>query len=193
LIAAVALAAGFYFGRSDQQMTSFQEVPRPVAKGLPAVEPSHEKTAKQERTSRVTTPKTRTKARPNDMRHDILLAEEVYGFVSRLTQAYEAGDVDAYLSCYSPTATENGMEYARIGTFYKTLFEEGRSRYSIGNLSIREESGEITVNGVFTTGGMTEGNADIVRGTIAMTLMRIDGELKIINALKVKDETHSDN
>jgi len=127
------------------------------------------------------------------MRHDILLAEEVNGFVSRLTQAYEAGDIDAYLSCYSLTATENGMEYARIGTFYNTLFEEGRFRYSIGNMSIREESDEIKVNGVFAAGGLTEDNAGILRGTIAMTLMRIDGELKMINASKGKDEARSDN
>jgi hypothetical protein len=30
-------------------VTSFQEVPRQEAKGLPVVEPSHEKMAKQER------------------------------------------------------------------------------------------------------------------------------------------------
>ena len=102
------------------------------------------------------------------MRHGVLLAKEVCGFVFSRVQAYEAGAVDAY----SPSATENAMEYAGLGAFYKTLSEHGRSHYPIGQMSIGEERDEIKVNGVFAAGGLTEDNASSFRVIIVMTLIR---------------------
>jgi hypothetical protein len=202
LIAAVALGAGLYYGktyRPDRQIVSVQEAPRQEAKEAPAEGPPREKIVKHRKGPKVAKSKgvaTRvpyTPAQPDHVRHDILLSEEVYEFVSRLTRAYEAGDISAYLSCYSPAAIENSMEYEGIKTFYKALFEVGRLRYSIGNMSIREDSDGIKVSGVFAAGGLTEDNSSISRGAIEMTLIRINGELAIITASKVKDETHPNN
>jgi hypothetical protein len=177
---------------------SVQETPRQEVKEAPAEEPPSEKIVKHKgprvaKSKKVATPVPYTPAQSDYARHDILLSEEVYEFVSRITRAYEAGDISAYLSCYSPAATENSMEYEGIKTFYKALFDGGRFRYSIGNMSIREDSDGIKVSGVFAAGGLTEDNSSISRGTIEMTLIRINGELAIIAASKVKNETHPNN
>jgi hypothetical protein len=196
LIAGVALGAGLYYGKiyqPDRQTVSVQEAPRREVIEATAEEPPREKIVKHRKGPKVAksrgvaTQVPYTPAQPDYVRHDILLSEEVYEFVSRLTRAYEAGDISAYLSCYSPAAIENSMEYEGIKTFYKALFEAGRLRYSIGNMSIREESDGIKVRGVFAAGGLTEDNSSISRGTIEMTLIRINGELAIITASKVKD------
>jgi YaiO family outer membrane protein len=107
--------------------------------------------------------------------HDARLAEETYGFIARLTHAYEQGDIDTYISFYSKSATENGMTYDRIEEHYSSLFKKGPSSYSISNMTIREDSEGIKLTGTLTVSG----SASIHTSVISMTLMREDGRLKV--------------
>ncbi len=123
-------------------------------------------------------------AKPSD---DAALADEVSDFIERLIQAYEDGDLNAYLSFYSTSATEDdGRTYGDLREFYGNLFDKGRYSYSITNMVIREENGTVMVTGNFVTKKLPEAARNPeCKGTISLALTRECGELKILRAEKV--------
>ena len=119
--------------------------------------------------------------------NSVLLAEEVYALINRLTQAYERGDLAAYLSFYSQSAVEgDGLRYDEIKTYYRDLFASGGHHLSIGNLIIRGGREGITVKGVFNENSLAK-NAEpgASTGSVEMTLEREEGKLKIKHFRKI--------
>ena len=110
----------------------------------------------------------------------VLLAEEVYALINRLTQAYEKGDLDAYLSCYSQSAVEgDGLRYNEIKIYYRNLFKSGGHYLSIGNMIIRAGRESIMVKGSFNEDSLAKNSEPRATGDVEMTLEREDGKLKI--------------
>ena len=109
------------------------------------------------------------------------LAEEAYTLISGLTQAYEKGDLNAYLSCYSRSAVEeDGLQYDEITNKYRNLFKSGTNHMTIGNIIIREGRDSIIVKGSFNADGYARTvDPRASKGTIEMTLAREAGKLKI--------------
>ena len=110
----------------------------------------------------------------------VLLAEEVYALINRLTQAYEKGDLDAYLSCYSQSAVEgDGMRYNDLKIYYRNLFKSGGHYLSIGNMIIRAGRESIIVKGAFDEDSLAKNAEPMATGGVEMTLEREDRKLKI--------------
>ena len=111
----------------------------------------------------------------------VLLAEEVYALINRLTQAYDEGNLNAYLSCYSLSAVESdGLKYDDIKTNYRNIFASGTHHMTIRNIIIRKGRDGITVKGSFNADGYAKpAELRALRGTVEMTLTRESGTLKI--------------
>ena len=122
-------------------------------------------------------------------KQDVVLAEDVYGFISRLELAFEHGDLESYLSCYSASATENSMNYGRIREYYKNLFKKGHSRLSMGNMIISQERDGIKVRGLFAVEMPPNGGGGKApRGSFTIRLKREHGRLKILDFRRVENK-----
>jgi YaiO family outer membrane protein len=114
---------------------------------------------------------------------DARLSEEAYGFAEQLTRAYKEGDIDAYISFYSKSAMENGMSYAQIREHYIGLFKSGAYGCSISNVTILQESDGIKLTGILAVSGPDGIHKDVV----SMTLIRENGDLKIISVRRSEE------
>ena len=113
--------------------------------------------------------------------NSVFLAEEVYTLINRLTQAYEKGDLAAYLSCYSQAAVEgDGLRYNEIKNYYRNLFASSGHYLSIRNMIIRGGRESTTVKGSFNEDSLAK-NAEprASTGSVEMILEREEGKLKI--------------
>ena len=130
---------------------------------------------------------------PTGQKQDVTLAEDVYAFISRFESAFNHGDLEAYLSCYSATASENSMNHDRIREYYKNLLGRGRTSLSLGNMIISEERNSIMVRGLLAITGSSEGRAGKeLRGSYTMRLKRENGTLKILAFRKAIDKSAAD-
>jgi YaiO family outer membrane protein len=127
--------------------------------------------------------------RTKDIEHDAQLSEEIYNFVRQLTHAYENGEIDEYIAFYSKSATENGMTYDQIKKYYSSLFKKGASSYSISNMTIHNDSTGIKLTGILTVSDPHEyHNSRIHKGVISMTLIRENGNLRIISSRRSEEK-----
>jgi hypothetical protein len=194
IVFAVAAAAGtLYLKITARQPEVSLGVPRLANTAADAGLPHKDDADDRASASVMSAPDARETGGPAGPRQDVYLAEDVYGFISRLELAFEHSDLAAYLSCYSASATENSLNYDRIREYYKNLFGRGRSRLSMGNMIISEERDGIRVRGLFAIEMPSEGRAGTaLRGSYAMKLKRENGRLKIMNFRRVTDKPAAD-
>jgi len=206
LLTATAITAGLYFLTTGPKVTSAPGDSHSVDKGrsgdtnaagsvtgpvaytnLPMNErperssPSRTDNQHAKKSAALATVKKTGNDRESGRADRVLLAEEVYALINRLTQAYEKGDLAAYLSCYSQSAVEeDGLRYDAIKTYYRNLFASGGHHLSIGNMIIREGRERIIVRGAFNEEGTAKSaEPRASTGSVEMTLEREDGKLKI--------------
>ena len=115
--------------------------------------------------------------------HDIGLAEEACEFIARLTHACDKGDIDTYISFYSKSAIEDGMSYGQIREHYTGLFKREAYGCAISNVTILQESDGVKLTGILAVSG-PEG---IHKGIVSITLIRENGDLKIISLRKSEE------
>jgi pilus assembly protein CpaC len=107
------------------------------------------------------------------------LAEEINLFMDQYRKAYEFGDVDRFMSLYSKSAVENGMNYNDIRRSYQKNFRMGRYSYTLKNPQVQRRDDLVELTGSFSIKRTGE-EGPVSRGNIRWTLEKEDGVLKIV-------------
>ncbi len=104
---------------------------------------------------------------------------EVNLFMEQYVTAYEAGDIDKFMSLYSKSAVENNnLHYDDIRRAYQKSFSGGHYKYALSNLQMGKGDNRIMLSGVYIL-RKADGGA-VSRGNITWTLSKENGVLKII-------------
>jgi Flp pilus assembly secretin CpaC/ketosteroid isomerase-like protein len=107
------------------------------------------------------------------------LVEEVNLFMDQYRKAYEFGDIERFMSLYSKSATENGMNYNDIRRSYRNNFKSGRYSYTLRNPQVRRSGDLVQLTGSFSVKRTGE-EGPTSQGNIRWTLAKENGVLKIV-------------
>lgn len=102
-------------------------------------------------------------------------------FMEQYISAYEAGDIDKFMSLYSKSAVENNnLRYDDIRRAYQKSFQGTRYRYVLSDIRLRKDDNQIILTGGYSI-KRSDGSA-LSQGSISWTLIKENGVLKIIKA-----------
>lgn len=107
---------------------------------------------------------------------------EVTLFIDQFTGAYEAGDIDRFMSLFSASAIENNsLRYDDIRREYEKHFRGNRYKCDLKNVQTNRDNNNIILKGAYIIRSI-EGKApgSETRGNITWTLARENSTLKII-------------
>jgi LysM repeat protein len=109
---------------------------------------------------------------------------EVNVFVDQYTQAYELGDIDRFMSFYSPSAIENNsLRYDEIRNGYQRNFQDSRYTYSLRDPVVKKSDGNVILTGTYIIKRIVgDPLGGVTQGTITWTLTRENGVFKILRA-----------
>ena len=112
----------------------------------------------------------------------VVAADPVQMFVERIIRAYQAGDVEAYIACYSAAAVERGtLRYADIKQAYSRHFSRGRFTFSMRDLQVERTETTYLLTAWYTVTQITGTDAGSSwKGPVRMILVSEKGELKIL-------------
>lgn len=109
------------------------------------------------------------------------LDDEARVFSDRYARAYESGDIDIFMSLYSPSVVEDkSLRYEDIRRAYQENFRRGRYRYELSNIRLRRDDGRVVLTGAYAV-KRAEGGA-LRTGKFEWILVREEGALRIIRA-----------
>jgi len=109
-------------------------------------------------------------------------ADPVKTLLDKIVKAYQTGDVEAFISCYSTAAVERGtLHYADIKQAYRRHFARGSFAFSLKDVEVERTEMTYVVTAWYTVSQLTGTDAGSSwRGPVRLILVPEKGELKIL-------------